>query len=54
MSKRLEELAAQQPDYRSAKALERIADAFEKIATAVERVTTAEVAAIERRAAPKR
>lgn len=54
MSKRLEELAAQQPDYRSAKALERIADAFEKIATAVERVTTAEVAAIERRAAPER
>ena len=53
VSKRLEELAAQQPDYRSAKALERIADAFERIAAAVENVMTAEAAAIGRKAAPK-
>jgi hypothetical protein len=36
MSKRMKEIAEQQPDHRSAKALERIAHAFERIATACE------------------
>jgi len=49
LSKRLQKVQAEQADFRTAKALERLADAFEKIASAFERIADQEVA----RAKPK-